>query len=216
MRAREGLGQAPAGAPRARRAYLWRRGPPSVGGPSPEEDACHARAIEGGGSARGELPGPLSVAAVRRPVPRIRGRFSPQNAAYYGRRGAAERDRRFLARFRRPEDVRREERAELRWALEVVQEVFGPSWRPRRQLPALDDRTIGDLRTALSILHRNFDANTNSHRMRAVEAVLDMQFHPLFFEPVPSWINGVRLPLATVLFFGPPGPGPAGDPVGGG
>jgi len=150
------------------------------------------------------------------PPPRVRGRFTPQNAAYYGRRGAAERDRRFLARFRRPEDVRRQERAELRWALGVVQKVFGPSWRPRRQLPPLDDRTIGDLRRALSILHRNFDANTNSHRMRAVEAVLDMQFHPLFFEPVPSWINGVRLPLATVLFFGPPGPGPAGDPVGGG
>jgi hypothetical protein len=143
------------------------------------------------------------------PPPRVRGRFRSQNAAYYGRRGAAERDRRFLARFRRPEDVRRQERAELRWALGVVQEVFGPSWRPRRQLPPLDDRTIGDLRRALSILHRNFDASTNSHRIRAVWAFLYVLFNPLFFEPVPSWINGAS--PATVVLFGPPGPGPAGD-----
>ncbi len=135
---------------------------------------------------------------VEDPAPRLRGRFTPENAAYYGRRGAQARERKFLERFRRPEEARRAERRELRWALAVVYEVFGPPWRPRRSL-AHPGARIDALAEALAILRRHLDVDSDWHRFRAAEALVHVWFHPRLWEPLSVPGNSLHVSLGLVL-----------------
>lgn len=60
------------------------------------------------------------------------GRFTKAGAAPFGRRGAAERERRFLDRFASAKERRRRQRERARAAFEIIYHVYGPPWRPRR------------------------------------------------------------------------------------
>ncbi|MDP9341201.1 MAG: hypothetical protein M3Q23_03625 [Actinomycetota bacterium] len=143
--------------------------------------------------------------------PRVGGRFTRENAAYYGRRGAAARDRKFLERFRRPEEIRRAERAEFRWALAVVYQVFGSPRRPRRTLAHPEDR-IEELREALPILGRNLDVGPTRDRLRAIDAIYNVWLHPRFLDPVFVRGNPFGIPLGVMLTDpGGPTEGPRRD-----
>src|SRR6266446_7874979 len=76
--------------------------------------------------------------------PPLEHRFTKENAAHYGARGAAERERRFLQRvptraIPTPSEQRRlllqQERRQLRVALSIFRATFGPPWRPRKRPP---------------------------------------------------------------------------------
>jgi hypothetical protein len=76
------------------------------------------------------------------PPPPASHRFTTSNAASYGARGAAERERRILhrvpspkARERARRELEAEQRRQLRVALWVVHACFGPPWRPRSRPP---------------------------------------------------------------------------------
>ncbi len=146
----------------------------------------------------GQNVDPAPAAGEGNPPPRVGGRFTRENAAYYGRRGAAARDRKFLERFRRPEQIRRAERAEFRWALAVVDQVFGSPRRPRRTLAHPEDR-IEELRGAVSVLGRNLDVGPTRDRLRAVEAIYRVWFHPRFLDPVFVPGNPFGIPLGVIL-----------------
>jgi hypothetical protein len=67
-----------------------------------------------------------------------RGRFTTETASAAGRRGAAERERRFLARNRLPRDLERVQMQQVRSATATLTRFLGPPSRPRKRLSWID------------------------------------------------------------------------------
>jgi hypothetical protein len=69
------------------------------------------------------------------------GRFTSSSGSYYGKLGAAERERRFLEPYVTRAERKRRERERRRWAFAIMERIYGPSWRPRRH-PRIDPELI--------------------------------------------------------------------------
>jgi hypothetical protein len=121
------------------------------------------------------------------PPPPAEHRFTKENAAHYGARGAAERERRFLQRvptrgIPTPSEQRRrllqQQRRELRVALRILHATFGPPWRPRKRPSTAAIVALAPV--AADTLNRLVRESTGMVQLRAAVAILDLG---LFREP---------------------------------
>jgi hypothetical protein len=116
------------------------------------------------------------------PPPPASHRFTSTNAAFYGARGAAERERRILQRVPTPkqrERARRElaaQRRQLRFVPRILHTCFGPPWRPRRRPPRTLIVTL--LPVAVETLIRLMQEGTGYVRARATWALFDLALRP--------------------------------------
>jgi hypothetical protein len=117
------------------------------------------------------------------PPPPASHRFTTSNAASYGARGAAERERRILhrvpspkARERARREMEAEQRRQLRVALWVVHACFGPPWRPRSRPPRRAIETL--LPDAVQTLRRLLSEGTEDVKIRVSKAVLELVLRP--------------------------------------
>jgi hypothetical protein len=111
------------------------------------------------------------------------GRFTSASASYFGKRGAAERERRFLERHASPKERRREEQNALSWAIALVHQVYGPRWRPRR-VPRNESDITPQLAEIIHVLDRALDDEQTAQRLRAVETLLYLMSR---LDPTWSW-----------------------------
>jgi hypothetical protein len=124
------------------------------------------------GSSRPSPLGPARRPRVAEPLARApNGRFTSANASYFGKRGAAERERRFLQRHASPKERRREERRALSSAIALVHMVYGPPWRPRR-VPRYELEMAPRLVEVVAVLGRALDDERNAQTLRAIETLL--------------------------------------------
>jgi|SRR5687768_4389888 hypothetical protein len=96
-------------------------------------------------------------------------RFTSANAAYYGRRGAAERERRFLARFQSPQADKKEQKTKLRAAKSALTAALGA---PRRSRP-IDPFSVPALRHTLATLEDLLDSPYPNVSLSAAIAIID-------------------------------------------
>lgn len=126
---------------------------------------------------RARLGGPSPLEPARRPrvaKPPARapdGRFTSASASYFGKRGAAGRERRFLERHASAERSPREERQALSSAIALVHQVYGPRWRPRR-VPRHEFEITPWLAEIIQVLAEALDAEQTVQRLRAAETLL--------------------------------------------
>jgi hypothetical protein len=114
--------------------------------------------------------GPARRPRVAEPLARApNGRFTSASASYFGKRGAAERERRFLERHASPKERRRKERNELSRAVALVHMVYGPPWRPRR-VPRYELEMAPRLVEVVEVLGRALDYEQTA-QLRAVETL---------------------------------------------
>jgi hypothetical protein len=111
----------------------------------------------------------LKVANVEAQPGRSPTQFTPANAAYYGRRGAAERERRFLARFQSPQADKKEQKAKLRAAKSALTAAPGA---PRRSRP-IDPFSVPALRHTLVTLEDLLDSPYPDVSLSAAIAIID-------------------------------------------
>jgi hypothetical protein len=125
------------------------------------------------------------------------GQFTQASAPFHGRRGAAERERRFLEQFASSKTRRRQERERLRWAIGVIHHVYGSPRRPRRR-PRDEIEMIPLISEAMDVLGEAMDREDDiwSRRLRAVETV----FH--LYITMPS--SKVPFNEGGSFLFGPP------------
>jgi hypothetical protein len=102
--------------------------------------------------------------------PPARYRFTKEDAAHYGARGAAERERRFLERFPDPNARSRAERERLWSALSILRAVYCPQTRLRRR-PYVAPAFAPVLLHAVDMLIELLDSKDERIALRASEAV---------------------------------------------
>lgn len=98
------------------------------------------------------------------------GRFTSAGASHFGKRGAAQRERRFLERHASAERSPREERQALSSAIALVHQVYGPRWRPRR-VPRQEFEITPRLAEIIQVLGKALDAEQTAQRLRAAETL---------------------------------------------
>jgi hypothetical protein len=98
------------------------------------------------------------------------GQFTTANAAYYGKRGAAERERRFLARFPSVQTEKRNQKARLRAAKHALTAAARRSAAHGRPIDSWGDRAFRD---ALTTLEELLDSRHQDVQVSAALAVLD-------------------------------------------
>lgn len=102
-----------------------------------------------------------------------KGRFTSASASFHGKRGAVERERRFLERLALPEVRKREERERLREAIAVLASVYGPVWRPRGRLRR-ELQMAPAIAEAVGVLVEALDGDDPKRSFRAARIVLNV------------------------------------------
>lgn len=115
------------------------------------------------------------------------GRFTPETASVAGRRGAAERERRFLSRYRLPRDLERVQMRQVRSATAVLTRFLGPPSRPRKRLSWIQAELARVLvLEAGLVLVKVFEEGQERPREKAAMA------HMNFFYPLPPLLEPLK------------------------